>query len=295
MDQIVAAFRRCRKPTDFYRLQISIEDFVTPQEFAELCQRRAELPAPAHDWLDKLSGLMFGEIAEPREYARTKIASQVWFYGADASRSGQAPARPDLLVCFCGLWQRLMSPISTILQHVDASRCDVVVLTDPSKRAFFHGIDGYAESFDAILSRLGDDVALDGYEAVKCFGTSAGGLPAIAAASRLGAERAVSVGGREARTYAPAMARHGIAPDDFCREFAIQPQDRTSYICVYPAEHEADRAGAEHYEHALGAVRIPVLGTGQHTLLFEFLKKHRLGSFLDALFFDDPESREVVL
>ena len=150
IDDILAAFRRCRKPPEFYRLQIAIENFVCPREAAELISLRDRLPAEARPWIDRLATRAFSEVGEPKPYTRLRLGTHVWFYG----HGPDEPRRPHLLLGFCGGAHRLTLPLPVALQHLDAAQFDVVVLTDPTNRAYMQGIEDYADSFDGILRRL---------------------------------------------------------------------------------------------------------------------------------------------
>lgn len=283
---ILRAFRRCRRDTDFYRLQIALENILSPAEVADLMALRGKLPARAQGWVDELQARAFSEIAEPRPYERLRLGTHVWFYGHGPDEE----RRPHLLVAFCGSANRLMLPIPVFLQHLDASRFDVVVLTDPADRAYMAGIEAYAVDFDGIMRRLENDIDLGAYSSIRCLGSSIAGVVALRAGFALGAERAVSLSGRPIRSYqqAKSLPEHAVAAFD--EALARRAEAPTRVICVHGAGHYEDTAGAAELAGRLGGETFPVPGVKVHNVLFEILKLGRLGGFLDEIMLGAPVS-----
>lgn len=283
MDDIVSAFGRCRRPTDFYKLRIAIENFLSPVEAAHLIALRDRLPAEAQDSIDTLARRAFSEISEPKPYERLRLGTHVYFYGHGP---GEA-RRPDLLIAFCGSAQRLLLPIPVALQHMNADQFDVVVLTDPANRAYMMGIEGYADSFAGILRRLDADLKFAGYRSVRCFGASIGGVVALRAGLALDAERAVSVVGRPIRSYSAAEEVPAEALAAFDGDLARHRSAATRIVCAFGADHPDDSAGGRQLARDLGGEAVAVPGVSVHTLLNEMLKAGRLSRFLDDLLSGD--------
>ena len=287
MTDIVEAFRKCRKETDFYRIQIALENCLAPAEVAGLADRRIELPGPARAWLDQMLDRLFREIGEPRPYTGLPLSEHVWFYG----HAPDEPRRPDLLLAFCGNAQRLMMPVSVALQHIESSRFDVVVFTDPARQAYISGIKGYGADAAAVLDRAGRDVNLAAYRSVRCLGTSGGGASALRAGCLLAAERAVCIGGRPIEEYGSLGKAAVKAAPAFNADFRRARGTDTRFICVYGAEHERDRIGAHHLAERLPAELVPIPGVEQHNALFEILKEGRMGRFMDDLLLADAPAK----
>ncbi len=125
----------------------------------------------------------------PTRYVRHPLAQSVIFYSADCGA-------PDLLVTFCGAGGRLGPPISYFLQLIQDEIYDVLQLADFSKKHFSGGLPGYSSSLLGTLRRIQSFAQVKGYRRVITYGVSMGGLPALRAGLWLGAERAISVGGR---------------------------------------------------------------------------------------------------
>lgn len=286
MKDIIAGFNRCRKVTDFYRLQIAAEDYLSPTEFAQLYEQRKQLPTQAREWLDTFAGLLFGEIPEPRQYARQRLGDHVWFFGHGPGEK----RRPRLLIGFCGGMHRLMVPISIALQHVDAEEFDVVVLTDPTRRRYLFGIDDFADDFDGILTRLTELVGVPDYRTVGCLGASSGGLAALRAAISFGAERAVLVGGRPINMYSKKWPDQEKSEAEFEGVFAQAGSVPTRVVCGFAEDNEKDREGALSFAETLNAELAPVPGIENHNILFELLKQARLGRYMDRLLLADASA-----
>lgn len=286
MKDIIAGFNRCRKVTDFYRLQIAAEDYLSPTEFAQLCDQRSQLPAQAQEWLDNFADLLFGEIPEARQYARQRLGDHVWFFGHGPDEK----PRPRLLIGFCGALHRLMVPISIALQHIDPDQFDIVVLTDPTRRRYLFGIDDFADDFDGIISQLSELVGVANYRTVECIGASSGGLAALRTAISFGAERAVLVGGRPMHMYSRKWPDQEKAEAGFEEVFAQAGSVPTRVVCGFAEDNELDRQGGLWFAETYNAELAPVPGIENHNILFELLKQARLGRYLDRLLLSDPSA-----
>lgn len=124
-----------------------------------------------------------------KRFERTELGPNVSFY------SSKMGAR-TLVVGFCGRKLRLLMPLPMMLQFTDDSQCDVLILSDPLRLHFDRGIGDFADTMPGLARRI-DSIASQGsYSAVITYGTSMGGFPALRMGGLLGAERAISVGGR---------------------------------------------------------------------------------------------------
>jgi hypothetical protein len=96
------AFRACRTPADFYRLQIELENDCAPAELLAMLEPREELPIPARKWIERLEGMMRTGNAPIQPFERVRLADHVHFF------RGAAPegAPKSLLLCFCGNYAR---------------------------------------------------------------------------------------------------------------------------------------------------------------------------------------------
>ncbi|MGE0666255.1 MAG: hypothetical protein AB7O49_06820 [Sphingomonadales bacterium] len=286
MNPIVDQFLACRKPADFYRLQILLECDAAPGEIASAFGQESLLPREAADWLAHARRMMFVQSARVQPYGRRRIAPHVALY---PGRRGEGEPR-ELLVAFCGLADRLQVPVPVVLQHLDARRYDVLLLRDPTKRIYLQGVPDYAPDLAQVAERIRRDLDLSGYHAIQTFGTSGGGWAAFTVGTLLGAERAISMSGRPpGATFrlARMWERRGYSLDEqdadftvFERLFNQAPVRSTKLFNFFGADCETDLEGAEAFERTVGAVAIGFRGVDHHNLMLELLKSARLGKFL---------------
>jgi hypothetical protein len=296
MSLLADHFMACRKPTDFYRLQIMAECDSVPMEIAALFQHRDMLPKEASEWLQRMRFMMFAQSRTVQQFRMRRIARYVALYSTRTSR--EEPR--DLLVAFCGLADRLQIPIPAVLQHLDGSRYDVLLLRDPTKRIYLQGVPDYAPDLAQVAERIRRDLDLSAYGAIRSFGTSGGGWAAFTVGTMLGADRAISMSGKppgasfrlvriwEKRGY--SLDEQDADFDVFRRLFAAIPERSTRLLAIFGADYQPDREGAEAFEQLVDAVGIGYAGVNDHNLMFELLKAKRLASFLDRYLTGDLDS-----
>ena len=306
MNLLVDHFLACRKPADFYRLQILLECECVPSELAAAFQYESVLPPEALDWVATTRAMMFAQSRGIQPFARRRIRNHALLYAAPDLTDEPR----DLLVAFCGLADRLQVPIPVVLQHLDARRTDVLLLRDPTKRIYLQGVPGYGPGLAEVAERIRRDLDIARYRTVRTFGTSGGGWAAFTVGSMLGADRAISMSGKPpAATFrlAQAWARHGYSLDDQAADFAVferlfdsMPDRSTRLFNFFGAEYDIDREGAEAFEKAVGAVGVGFRGVDHHNLMLELVKAARLGTFLDHYLAGDldaitppPDARTV--
>ena len=192
MNLLVEHFMACRTPADFYRLQILTECDATPNDIASLSRYRTMLPPEVSAWSENIRAMMFMQAKTVQPFRRELISRNVALY---TTRNGQDAPR-DLLLAFCGLADRLQVPVPVVLQHLDGSRFDVLLLRDPSKRIYLQGVPEYAPDLGLVAERIRRDIDLAGYRSVRSIGTSGGGWASFTVGAMLGAERAVSMSGK---------------------------------------------------------------------------------------------------
>jgi hypothetical protein len=160
----------------------ALDNSLTPLEIAELLRN------PTHQHLPFAIVPLLRE-SPPARYRRQELSQDVRLYSANRG------AR-TLIVAFCGNAHRLMKPISHFLQMMPDDVYDVLVFTDVQRRHHDAGIQGYSKSLLETSVRIKELSESRGYRRLITYGTSMGGLPALRAGLWLGAERAISIGGR---------------------------------------------------------------------------------------------------
>ncbi len=277
----------CRTPAELYRLQILIECVAVPTEMGLPKPYIGRLPEEAGNWLSRIYTLMFTQSRIVQPFDRRVIAPHVTLYSA--RRSADEPR--DLLVAFCGLADRLQIPIPVMLQYLDADRYDVLLLRDPTKKIYLEGVPDYAPDLAGVARRIGRDLDLASYGAIRSYGTSGGGWAAMTVGTMLGADRAIAMSanppGASFRLNR-AWKQRGYSTEAeaadfgaFERQFNALPDRRTRLFAFYGADYESDRIGAQAFERLVGAIGIGFRGVNDHNLVLQLLLAARFGTFLD--------------
>jgi len=183
---------KCRSVNQFNRLHIALENRLTPLEVRDLSRLIAGryAAAPSADWIKNLQDTLdLNKKPDPEPYLRRRLKPNLNFY----SRGGDR-AEKTLMIGFAGGARRLMTPVSVILQNLDSSETDLLLISRHGKRKYDDGISGLASSFDGLMAVLENIVASYGYRRVVSYGTSAGAFPALLAALYLDLDRGVGVG-----------------------------------------------------------------------------------------------------
>jgi len=207
LDDIVNALHACRSEREFWRVHIKAENALTPIEVAALIKFSHRLPDASQLWLEGLASLGNFAAAEPPRFCRQPLAPHIDLY-----RDPFVPSeRKQLIFGFCGAANRLMMPISCVLQYLSADTCDLVLLRDPAKLHYVYGIPPYAGSVASLAVRLRADFAAEPYRRIVCYGTSMGGFVALQCGILMRADAAISIGGRFA-WHPPRLLANRLRP-----------------------------------------------------------------------------------
>ncbi len=82
------------------------------------------------------------------------------------------------------------------MQHLDASRYDMLVISEPLDESYHLGVPFLGENIHELIHWLANHKTVQAYHSIRTLGFSAGGYPAILAAHRLKAELALSISSR---------------------------------------------------------------------------------------------------
>ena len=231
LDDIVNALHACRSEREFWRVHIKAENALTPIEVAALITFSHRLPDASRLWLEGLASLGNFAAGEPPRFCRQPLAPHIDLY-----RDPFVPSeRKQLIFGFCGAANRLMMPISCVLQYLPADACDLVLLRDPAKLQYIYGIPPYAGSLASLAVRLRADFAAEPYRRIVCYGTSMGGFVALQCGILMRADAAISIGGRFA-WHPPRLLREPTETvpgfDPLC---ACNAATATELVCYHSA------------------------------------------------------------
>jgi len=188
--------------------------------------------------------------------------------------SGDAKDR-ELIIGFTGLEGNLFQSSPIVLQHLDATEHDLLIIRDEDRQTYgSKGAGGVG--LDALLQRLSE--LSSSYRSTVTIGASMGGAAAVRTAAALGARRGISIGGRgrdDAGVEAEAGA--GTAPHGA----------GTELWCIYGAEHHRDPEGARLLQREFPHARlVPIAGVDTHNTPQFLLRQGALSSFYALLLGD---------
>ncbi|MEL6906298.1 MAG: hypothetical protein AAFP22_12875 [Planctomycetota bacterium] len=271
-----------------------IGERITPTEFEELhgAHRAGALVPPGappkfgtavDTWFATLERWMAGAGKErPEPYVATRLAPAAVHYSADP-----APSRSErvLVVCFTTMSQRtLWMPQPVLLQHFDAGRVDVLVMSDPLKSAFRGRVPGVGRNVNDVVDWLARHPLVASYAEVRTMGASAGAYPAVLAGRALRARRSLGVAGRF-----PAERHVVTLAVMYFRSIRAALRTRgLDVVLAYNARKRRDRAYAHRLAFLTGARPLavpPVGGHTEHDFLGPMVEHGELGAFLDEALF----------
>jgi len=211
-----------------------------------------------------------------KRFERTELSPNVTLY------SSKMGAR-TLIVGFCGKKLRLLMPLPMMLQFTDDSQCDVLILSDPLRLHFDRGIGDFADTMPGLARRI-DRIASQGhYAAVITYGTSMGGFPALRMGGLLGADRAISVGGRP-----PDHIRRLTAGSPTINAFDLicncrMPFATPCYV-LFSAGKEQDVRAASALAAIMPDSRLGGVPCEGHNFPIRIFSKGNLGEYFSRLF-----------
>lgn len=142
-------------------------------------------------WIDIMErNFHLGLSKEPQPFKRIRLRRYLALY----TDPNTPKAEKNLIVCFTGKAQRMMTPLVSFLQNIDAKENDVVIVTYPKGKGFRKGLEGTADSFVELTDRLKDLFATQGYKSIFAIGVSGGAIPAILCSIKAGWRSALAFG-----------------------------------------------------------------------------------------------------
>jgi len=269
MDRALRLYRRrisrCRTQNQLNRVNIAVENYVTPAEVRYFHTALAGEPAesPAYQWITRLARGMPNNIVRPVEFERRGLCKGVTHYSANPSSAAQK----TLIIGFTGIAHRLMMPTPWVLDCLNPALYDVVLLRDFARVAYASGIPGLGGDFHTALSKLSTHLDRGAYRDAISFGTSAGGVPAILAAILLSLDKAIAISPQEFGRVAALLGRHGLSDTAYASLLASRPQPFPEVLIVCAAEHGDDMAAAASLQRRVPARVLKVRGCAGHVVL----------------------------
>jgi hypothetical protein len=276
---VPAALAACVTTADHYRLQIEAENLLAPLEVDAL--REAGLDPPARVWVDRLwqSSMLVAKPLKP--FLRRDLGANATCYEGPGASEGRI-----LVVCFTGAGLRPMMPVAPFLQALPAERCDVLVLRDPDRNSFLHGVPGYAPDFPALAARIAADVPSGRHAGWRAFGTSAGGAAALTLGAHVGAPLALSLGGGHPIGLAARLPARRLDHAMLDRAVAAAPPG-TRLVCAHGLDCAKDAVRSRLLAMAVRGTVLEVEGVHEHAVLNGLLRLGTLPRFFSEVLLGD--------
>jgi len=197
-------FRYCHTAAHLNKALTTLESRLTPMQVECL-----------YDWHRS------GQLIPSNAATKFHRVLTFWFQGLKQMMSGSGKSQPEpfvvhrisytlshfvgpgsaadktLLVCFSnGGGRNLGMPNAVLMQHTDSTRHDLLIVSEPLNANYQQGVPGLGKNLMEVIEALARREIIGDYRRIRTFGWSAGGYAAMLAGHLLGAELAVSVGGR---------------------------------------------------------------------------------------------------
>lgn len=268
----IDALRTCQSTTDYYRVQIEIQKYATPDDVVALRQHPGPWPGEVDEWIGKLHANLTMATPVVQDFRLHRLGETTCLY------SGPSRA-PNLIVAFCGKADLLFMPIGLVLQYFSTKRHAVLVLRDPARVGFTGGMAGHSSTFREMIDKLRRELDFSRFDSIRAFGTSGGGAPALAAGLLLNAPSAVAFSGH----LPSASKQYGseAASAELERIFRSAPPG-PAYACVYGADNKADSRNAAAIAASMAArtVRLIPVPDDAHNVVYPLHKRRQLASLL---------------
>jgi hypothetical protein len=270
---------KCRTPNEINRLHIALENRITPLEFAALSKIISGGCSSTQNvtWLEKLSRqLSISHKPQPERYIRTRIKPNIYLYSDQTPRSDKV-----LAICFTGGARRLLMPTPTFLQHLSASRVDVIFLARHHNWNYNNGLGGVADSFETLVNAIEQVIKPWTYKSAVTYGTSGGGLPALLTAIYLGLDRGIAIGGASVESDRWRFLKGTVRFQQAVKRYNGKPK----LVSVFGADFKRDAMAAAELRRYFATEFWAIPGESRHGAIQKYLRSGELCNFLSTALF----------
>lgn len=287
----------CKTINQINRVHIALENWMTPIQWQTLQEEifvdpdysflKANFEPESLDdfsltqrkWFATMKrNFQLGLSKEAQSFRRLRLRRYLALYGIPSLPK----ADKTLIVCFTGMSQRMMTPLASFLQNIDAKENDVALVTYPKDKGFRNGLEGTAKSFEEMIDKIKDLFASQGYKRVVAIGVSGGGIPAILCAIRAGWQSALAFGAGSPsdKRWLDAL---GFDLSILFKKYCKKAFNSIPLYLVYGADSKIDYEAAKSIQKLLPANLIKVGSKSEkvgHVVLNPLLMSGQLASFL---------------
>jgi len=236
-------------------------------------------------WIQNMKRMMLDSgKQQPEPFVLHRIAPTVTHFVGSGS-----PANKTLLLCFSARGGgRLMMPNAILMQHTNADRYDLMIISEPLREGYRLGVPSLGKNVTEVIESIARLDSVGEYSRIRTLGCSAGGYPAVIAGYLLGAEMAVSVSGRFPSERYPLRILNMVYT-------TWQAKRKGSCSCVlmsYAADKTRDRSYNRVIAGLCGGSMIGVEFTNGkvgHRILRRLVERGELASYLSRTIFADQD------
>jgi hypothetical protein len=248
-------------------------------------------------WFQRIKKMMLDSgKSSPEPFVSHKITYTLTHFVGPGSTADKT-----LLVCFSDKGGRsLAMPNAVLMQHTDSARHDLLIVSEPLRANYQNGVPGLGKNLIEVIGCLARLDFIGDYSRIRTLGFSAGGYAAVIAGHLLGAELAVSVGGRFPSNRKQPLR---ILSMIFATWQVMRKGHCPRVLVSYAADKSRDRKFAKIMTRLFGsnpdAVEIRNEKVG-HMVLARLLERGELAPYLERTIFAEindesiPTEREVL-
>ena len=283
---------RCRTENQLNRVHIALENYMTPAEVRHFGKALADETAEAASrrWISRLGRWLPVNKARPVEFERRGLLKGATLYTAGDGHAEQK----TLIIGLTGHFHRLMVPMPWLLDCLNPSLYDFVVLRDFSRLYYALGIPGLGSDFVSALSGLRSRIDLRSYRSTIALGTSGGGLPALMAAILLELDKGIAIGPQDLAHVAGKLDAGGVRSDSYAALLTSRPRRFPELAVAFGADHTVDAAAAAAIHALVPSNLRPVKHCAQHGVFDWHLRRGTLPHYISKLLGQSLESRDLM-
>ncbi len=295
---IVRLFQRtfsyCHTVAELNKALITLEHRLTPVELEVLYEinlsrqlissRTAEKFHIALDnWLQKMKSMMMDSGKNnPELYDSYRISPYVKHFVGPGSTTDKT-----LLICFSEAGAHgLGMPNAVLLQHIDSSRYDILIISEPLNENYRKGVPHLGKNVTEVITWIAKQNFISNYKRLRTMGSSAGSYPALIAGNVLGAELVVSIGGRFYTKSHPIKSLERV----FMSWKTMRNRNCSHVLMCYAKDESRDHHYAKYMAMLSGGSLMAVEftnGNVDHLFLRQLVEYGELDSFLSRTIFAD--------
>ncbi len=175
-------------------------------------------------------------------------------------------------------------PNAVLLQHTDSVRYDLLIIAEPLNEKYRNGVPHLGTNVTEMIEWIAKQGFIKNYSRIRTLGCSAGGYPAIIAGYYLGAEMAVSVGGRFHTKSHTIKSLERVLKT----LLAIHKRDCSRVLMSYAIEEYRDRHYAKIIAMLSGGSLVAVEfanGNIEHLFVRQLVERGELAAYLARTIF----------